>query len=289
MNKSPVIVSLVALACLAGAPAHAAEQEETFVVPESGADNVDGAKLGTLANRNDPRAINNIGWLWARGEGGVRQDYAEAMKWFKHAAKMGYTVAMNNVGLLYANGHGVERSDEEAFKWWMRSAEKGDAWAMNAVGDMYETGAGVQQSYELALMWYREAAREGDGLAMWNVAHLSESGLGTDRNLDEALQWYQQSAERGYGPSIYRLGLAYENGEAREADLVEAWAHYAVAKSRFTPEDASEAEANSERLARLEGRLSAAQRDAASVREKALAERYRRPEPATPATGGTST
>ncbi len=279
------LATALSLALLASLPAaHAAPQEETFTIPESGADNVDPNKLSSLADRNDPRAINNVGWLWVRGEGGVKQDYKEAMQWFKHAAKMGYTPAMNNVGLLYAQGHGVKQSYEEAFKWWMRAAERGDAWAMTAVGDLYENGQGVPQNYELALNWYREAAREGDSLGMWNVGNFLELGLGTARDIPQAVEWFRKSAERGYAPAIHRLALMMEAGKIGESpDLVEAYAHYAIASERYTAEDADEAEENGRLLRVLRKKLSAEQLQAADARKGVLAGQYRKPEkPRTP-------
>ncbi len=279
------LATALSLALLATLPvAHAAPQEETFTIPESGADNVDPNKLSSLADRNDPRAINNVGWLWVRGEGGVKQDYKEAMQWFKHAAKMGYTPAMNNVGLLYAQGHGVKQSYEEAFKWWMRAAERGDAWAMTAVGDLYENGQGVPQNYELALNWYREAAREGDSLGMWNVGNFLELGLGTARDIPQAVEWFRKSAERGYAPAIHRLALMIEAGKLGDApDLVEAYAHYAIASERYTAEDAEEAEENTRLLRVLRKKLSEEQLKAADARKYVLAGQYRKPEkPRTP-------
>ncbi|MBI1396242.1 MAG: hypothetical protein GC151_09715 [Betaproteobacteria bacterium] len=284
-----LVSTVFLLASLLAAPAFAADQEETFTIPEAGAPNVDGAKLSTLLGQGDPRAINNIGWLWARGEGGVKQNFQEAMKWFRHAAKMGYTVAMNNVGLLYSRGDGVPRSDEEAFKWWMRSAERGDAWAMTAVGDMYENGAGVPQSYELAFMWYREAAYEGDGLGMWNLGHLSEEGLGTEKDIAKAVEWYRKSAEHGYGPSIYRLGRFYESGSGVAADVVEAYAHYSVAAHRLTAEDAQDAADNARLLEAVTARLTPDQRAAGDARARVLDEAYRKPEPSKSGAGTGST
>lgn len=274
------VATLLCLALLAACPvAHAAEQEETFTIPEAGADNIDPNKLSALADRNDPRAINNVGWLWVRGEGGVKQDYKEAMQWFKHAARMGYTPAMNNVGLLYAQGHGVKQSYEEAFKWWMRAAERGDAWAMNSVGDLYENGQGVPQNYELALNWYREAAREGDTLGMWNVGNFLELGLGTARDVSQAAEWFRKSAERGYAPAMHRLALMIEAGKLGEnPDLVEAYAHYAIASERYTAEDAEEAEENTRLMRVLRRKLSAEQQQAADARKDVLAGQYRKPE-----------
>ncbi len=275
-----LVPCLLSLSLLAAAPvAFSAEQEETFTIPESGADNIDPNKLSALADRSDPRAINNVGWLWARGEGGVKQDFKEAMQWFKHAAKLGYTPAMNNVGLLYAQGHGVKQSYEDAFKWWMRAAERGDAWAMNSVGDLYENGHGVPQNYELALSWYREAAREGDSLGMWNVGNFLELGLGAPKDVPEAGNWFRKSAERGYAPAIHRLGRMLQAGViAGQPDLVEAYAHYAIASERYTAEDAEEAEENQRLLRVLGKQLSAEQQSAAQAKKEVLAGQYRKPE-----------
>lgn len=257
--------------------AWAAEQEETFTIPEPGAANVDGKKLSKLLDKADPRALNNVGWLWARGEGGVKQDFKEALSWWTYAAKQGYTPSMNNIGLLYANGHGVAQSFEEAFKWWMRSAERGNAWAMNAVGDLYENGQGVPQNYELALTWYREAAKEGDGLAMWNIGHLSEEGLGTDRNYGEAARWYRQAAERGKALGMYSLGKLYQSGRVPgQAEATDAYVWYSVAALRFTEEDAAEADDNRKLLQEAAAGLSAEQRAAGDEKVQSLDRQFER-------------
>jgi TPR repeat protein len=276
------------LVCVALA-AQGAEQEETFTIAEPGADNVDPNKLSRLLDRNDPRAINNIGWLWARGEGGVKQDFNEALQWWRHAAKLGYTVAMNNLGLLYANGDGVKQDYEKAFEWWMRSAERGNAWAMNAVGDLYENGQGVPQNDELALTWYREAAAEGDPMGMWNIAHLSEAGRGTEQNFGEAMRWYLQAAERGYAPAMHSLGRLYQEGKGARQDLVEAFALYTLAARRFTAEEAGDAEENARLLQEVSARLTPEERNAGMERARTLDLKYRKPIRTKPQDKGSAT
>lgn len=273
--KRPLAVLSLALACTG--PAFAADQEETFTIPELGADYVDGAKLSKLMERSDPKAATNIGWLFARGEGGVKQDYKEALQWWKFAAGRGYTPAMNNVGLLYANGHGVAQDFEEAFKWWMRAAERGDAWAMNAVGDLYENGQGVQKSYELALTWYREAAREGDGLAFWNVGHMLEEGLGTTPDPAGALESYVQSAAAGHAPAMVSIGRLHREGRIAGADRIEAGAWHLLAQRRLTAEHPAEIEENRAALEALRGALGAEGLAAAEARALALDAQYPKP------------
>lgn len=272
------VTAFAAVLLLGAGAGHAGQQEETFTIPEEGAEYLDGKKLSKLMDRSDPKAATNIGWLYARGQGGVQQDFKEAMLWWKHAARSGYTPAMNNVGLLYANGHGVGRDYEEAFKWWMRSAERGNAWAMNALGDLYENGHGVPQSYENALAWYQEAAREGDALAHWNIGSLSEQGLGTAASHEEAMRWYQIGAARGHPLSMHSVGRLVHRGLGTKADPVEAYAWYALAALRFTEEDAEEAVENSRLLQEVAGLLSKEERTRGDARTAELDRKFARPQ-----------
>lgn len=48
---------------------------------------------------------------------GVPQDYAEAAKWFRLAAKQGNAQAQNNLGAMYDKGHGVLQDNITAHMW----------------------------------------------------------------------------------------------------------------------------------------------------------------------------
>ena len=65
-------------------------------------------------------AINNIGWMYHEGHG-VKKDYAEAIKYFKVVAERGNVNAMNNLGNMYSKGEGVERDLKQAEYWYDRA------------------------------------------------------------------------------------------------------------------------------------------------------------------------
>ena len=232
------IATIALLAATTGL--HAAEQDETFTIPEPGSDAIKGDKLSRLVDRSDPKAINNV-------------------------------------GLLYANGHGVKQDYDEAFKWWRRAAERGNAWAMNAIGDLYENGQGVPQSYELALKWYQEAATEGDVLGMWNTGNLHEQGKGTDKNYAEAARWYLQAADRGSALAMFSMGRMHGSGLGVATDPVDAMAWHTVAALRFTDEDPDERAENERLLQEAAGKLTSAQRDQANARAQELDRKFARP------------
>jgi TPR repeat protein len=80
-----------------------------------------------LAERGLADAQYNLGSMFLEGSRGVRQDDAEAAKWFGLAAEQGHTVAQFNLGVMYRKGKGVPQNDAEAMKWYRLAAEQGDA------------------------------------------------------------------------------------------------------------------------------------------------------------------
>jgi TPR repeat protein len=58
---------------------------------------------------------------------GVKQDYAEAMRWYRAAANQGHADAQCNLGIMYKNGQKVKQSDCEAMRWYRKAADQGHA------------------------------------------------------------------------------------------------------------------------------------------------------------------
>lgn len=244
------------LAALIGFVAPAlAQQEETFTEIDPALDALDPDRLMGAVQNGDPRAMNNVGLMWAQGVKVPKVDYQEAIRWWKEAARRGYAVSMNNLGLAYANGHGVTQDHAQALKWWEMAAEKGNAWAMNSIGDLYENGLGVAQDYREAREWYERAAEAGDGLAMYNLGHFYEKGLGVEANLKTALGWYERSADKGIALSMYAAGKLIEHGRGVPADPAEAHAWFTVATRYFGAQERDDAAANEQALAALSARL----------------------------------
>ena len=60
------------------------------------------------------------------------QDDAQAVTWYRKAADQGNADAQANLGLMYANGHGVLRDDAQAVAWFRKAADQGFAFAQGA-------------------------------------------------------------------------------------------------------------------------------------------------------------
>ena len=90
------------------------------------------------------------GGAWAGFEEGLaaaeRGEYATALREWQPLAEAGDARAQYGLGLMYATGQGVPKSDVEAVKWYRLAADQGEANAQNNLGLMYVNGQGVPKS-----------------------------------------------------------------------------------------------------------------------------------------------
>ncbi|MEQ5817229.1 sel1 repeat family protein [Marinobacter sp. NFXS11] len=106
---------------------------------------------------------------------------------------------------------------ESAFEQYLELAEEGSRQGMLNVANMYAQGQGVEQSQEKAFQWYLRAADSGDSISMVEVAMAYEEGRGTVLDKNEALSWYRRAAEAGNSDARWRLGKnLYEQGRIAE-------------------------------------------------------------------------
>ncbi len=123
-------------------------------------------------------------------------DYATALKGFLALAEEGNSSAMNNLGLIYANGLGVAVDFAAARSWFEKAASQGHLGAINNLGGMYELGQGMPRNYEQAAHNYAIAAKHGLSDAQYNLGALYEAGKGVPNDLLQAYLWYSLAAKQ---------------------------------------------------------------------------------------------
>lgn len=106
-----------------------------------------------LAEQGDPNGQFGLGLLYANGWG-VDLNDEQALKWYKLAVEQGHAEAAYNLGVMSANGWGVPQSDDEAFKWYSIAADRGFTTAQISLGKMYAVGFGAPQDNVQACKWY---------------------------------------------------------------------------------------------------------------------------------------
>lgn len=173
------------------------------------------------ANAGNTRAMNQVGWMYQNGHG-VQQNHEQAMEYFLMASEIGVPVAMNNIGWMYQNGYGVAKDYGKAMDWYLQAAEAGDATAMFNLGYMYTEGLGITQSYSKAMDWYLQAAEAGNATAMNNIGWFYKDGLGVARNYSTAMEWCLKAAREGNAVAMNQIGDMYCKGYGVERNVAEA-------------------------------------------------------------------
>jgi hypothetical protein len=107
-------------------PSHA--QPPPAALPKSSnlpANVSDLASLRKVAEQGDPAAQFSLGARYATGEE-VKQDYAEAVRWFTLAAEQGHILAQATLGAYYWAGRGVPQDLTKAYYWSVLAQAGGD-------------------------------------------------------------------------------------------------------------------------------------------------------------------
>ena len=125
-----------------------------------------------LAEQGDPDGQFGLGLLYANGWG-VDLNDDEALKWYGLAVEQGHAEAAYNLAVMCANGWGVPQSDDDAFKWYSIAAERGFTTAQISLGKMYAIGFGAPQDDVQAHKWYNVAAMLDDYTAEYERDELA--------------------------------------------------------------------------------------------------------------------
>lgn len=147
---------------------------------------------------------------WAAG------DINKAREIWEKMAGDGDAQAMNNLGVLYDQGRGVEPDPGRAIHWFARSANAGNPAGMSNYGRMLEQGRGVPPNPAEAARWFDQAARKGQAEAQYNLGLLYENGRGVDRDETSAAAWYSRAASQNQRDALARLGHFYRIGRGVE-------------------------------------------------------------------------
>ena len=161
------------------------------------------------------------------------EDFARALEILLPLAEAGIADAQFLLGLMHANGQGVEQNFYRAGKLYRAAGDQGHAGAQVNLGSLFENcyGNGPCNSVEAA-NWYRRAADQGDAIAQYNLGVMYGIGVGVVEDEWTSRRLFRKAAEQGYAPAQYNLAVTYERGMGGPVDPVAAFAWYDLAADR---------------------------------------------------------
>ena len=90
------------------------------------------------------------------------KEYDKAAELFKKACNGREMPSCSNLGIMYANGNGVEKNVKKAMDLYKKACDGGNMLGCGFLGFMYEKGDGVGQDIYMAKEYYGKACDLGD-------------------------------------------------------------------------------------------------------------------------------
>jgi TPR repeat protein len=173
------------------------------------------------AERGDARAQIYLGWMYYFGRG-MKQDFAQALKWFGMAAEQGELKARDILQWMewliqqeeeseselgdgkeqYKPGfelilEDIAQDKAQAIQWFRGPAQQGRIGIRTEFGMLYYRGRAVERDYAKAVKWFRAAAQRGDAEAQYWLGMMADNGEGIKKDEVEAEKWIRLAAEQG--------------------------------------------------------------------------------------------
>lgn len=167
------------------------------------------AEWKAAAEAGQAEAQFDLGVLYAQGKG-VQRDLTTAERWYRKSAEQGNSEAEFALGQMYSLGWGVPRDEADALRWF-QMANSPDSDGPSTDWTLID-GYGVQQDQKQAAYWYELAAQKGHAEAQFNLGRLYATGKGVAHDEEQATRWVRAAASQGYAPAQARLGTRYANG-----------------------------------------------------------------------------
>jgi TPR repeat protein len=158
----------------------------------------------------------------------LKKDEPEALRLLHEAADQGFMAAQESLGIFAEAGFGMEQpAPAEALDWYKKAARQGSLDAATNIALIYADGKGVPKDPQKAITWFRQAAEGGDATAQYNLALMFARGDGIPQDNQESVRWLTAAAEQNVIPALLDLGKAYMHpADSTPADVGRAIHYY---------------------------------------------------------------
>ena len=156
-----------------------------------------------LAHKGEPNAMNNYAFAYMDGLG-VKKSLYWAEFWFLKAIEKGNLCAAATYGQLIIENVYPKQSKSLALWLLFWAADNGVSGAMNDLGLCYEEGTGMQMNHKKAFEWFKKSVDYGGGAcAEFNLSRCYRYGLGVEIDYEQADAWQNLAIEHGFDIVAY--------------------------------------------------------------------------------------
>jgi TPR repeat protein len=138
----------------------------------------------------------------------VEKNYAIAIIYLQEAKLQMYTSAQVQIGIMYLEGHGVEKSEVKAMECFQQSINDMDLKVCYHQGISFYN----EYRYDISLIYIRRAAEAGYGPAQSQLGTMLLGGKAIQKNQTDAMFWIEKSIESMTPSDCYKQGMVVYRG-----------------------------------------------------------------------------
>jgi TPR repeat protein len=162
----------------------------------------------SAAKNGDPHAQFKIGTYLRRGLG-VTPDLEQSLFWLQKAAKSNNGEHLFALAQMYENGVGTPADIPAAIALYLRAAKLGFSDAHTNLGVLFQSD---DRDLKQAIHHYEIGAKVGNPRAQNNLGLMYSRGQGVAQDYDRAFALFEQASKLDLSKAKKNLGVMYENG-----------------------------------------------------------------------------
>lgn len=150
--------------------------------------------------------------------------FNDALLWLEKAAQGGDDQAQFQLAEAhYKERLGLKQNYAQAWKWYEAAAKNKNGKASFMLARMAKYGQGVTQDVAGSVEWLKIASQQGNAQAMFLLSNAYAAGEGVAQDTLQARKWLEESAELDYPVAIQALAMELETGSPQvEKDSLKA-------------------------------------------------------------------
>ena len=184
------------------------------------------------AKKGDPQSQHELAFEYWSGEN-LKQDFSEAMKWWKLSASNGFGKAYFNLGSMYYNGDGVPANYKKAYYYLNLSIKKKHPYQgtsyMFLGSKFYLDGNYVKKNYKKGIKYLEIAAKKNCIRSQFLLGSYYDEGVETyniKKNINKSFKFYKMAADNNLIPALRAVAAKYANGQGVKKNLEKAFKYF---------------------------------------------------------------
>jgi len=182
------------------------------------------------AKNGNPQSQHELAFEYWSGEN-LKQDFSEAMKWWKLSSSNGFAKAYYNLGCMYMNGDGTHINYKKSYYYFNLSIKRKHTYQSASyfilAHKFYLDGLGGKKNIKKGIKYSNIAAKKNNIMAQYLLGSYYDDSIDIYYNIKKdnaiAFKYYKMAADNKFIHALYQIATMYIHGRGVDKDFKKAY------------------------------------------------------------------